>query len=484
MDQSNLVVIMCDQLKSSVLSTPGLIFKPNLDTLFEQSIVFSHAFTPYPVCVPSRTTFFTGQYSHNTGCRDNSILLNPSIVHLVNVLAHNGYRMGLSGKNHCFLPSDLGLFEMVYEVGHRGPNVPRDTNEERLVQFLSQDTILRGSYASTVSPFPENQQTTALVANEAIRFLETSDERPFFLLVSFPDPHPPFQVAESYFSLYQSEEIRLPQSFRESLNDKPIRQQVARHMFGMTSATEEGMREVMQVYYGMVSHIDKEIGRILDFLEQRGLSGNTTVIFTSDHGEYLGEHGLIRKSNALYDCLTRVPLTIRSPEMKGKLVDDLIETTDVFPTILEVLGIHLTEEQSLSIQGRSFYNILEDNLDYTPRNMIFGEVGTEGKSPSWEDLKDVPKDPLDSRFVPWGARQMAWSGKGKMVRTKRWKYVFYSDDRHELYDITTDPGEMVNLYGQQEYRHVVEELRYQLLDWCINTENRSISRRFVDGLTV
>lgn len=292
-------MIMADQLKVASLPWHGneVVRAPALSKLAEKSVVFRQAFTPYPLCVPARAALFSGQYPHNIGSRYNSSLLPEGTPHLVQALAQSGYVTALCGKNHCFSAKDLGAFDFCHEVGHQG------TAGSLLYEFLS-DGRFGAPCGAVAHSMGAAWSASSLVTDAAITFIRNAQkDRPFFLWASYPDPHPPFQAPHEYVDLYSRDCIELPKSFREDLSSKPRRQQIARRMFGMDSATEEQMRWTTMVYYAMVTSLDHQVGRLLAELEVSGRSDNTIVMFTSDHGEYMGEHGLVRKSNAFYDCL-------------------------------------------------------------------------------------------------------------------------------------------------------------------------------------
>ena len=236
----------------------------------------------------------------------------------------------------------------------------------------------------------------------------------------------------------------------------------------MEQATETDFRPVIAAYYGMMSFVDDTVATILNALQALGLDDNTIVVFTSDHGEYLGEHGLIKKSAALYDCLTRVPLVVSWPGQipADEPRDDLVSLVDVMPTLLSLIGL----PTPTGVQGKPLPGIRED-WETVRREAVFAEVGFEGEPARWEDLEDVPSGPLDHTARSWSARPIAYRGKMKMVRTDRWKYVWYQEGDGELYDLVNDPWELNNLYGRPEYWEVVVEHRERLLDWCITTED-------------
>ncbi|MDQ4099529.1 MAG: sulfatase-like hydrolase/transferase [Chloroflexota bacterium] len=460
---------MSDEQKVDSLGLYGnpVVRTPALEQLAARGVLFDHAFVPYPVCVPSRVSFFTGRYPRAHGSRANPILMEPSEVHLPGLLKERGYRLGLVGKNHCFRPEQLAAFDEFYEVSHRGPVQPSDDPEiEGAKAFQSQPWLLNGPCASAVNPFPPEKCGTALIGERATRFIRESRDQPFFLWVSIADPHTPFQVPEPYASLYTPAEAILPP--KDDLCGKPERQRIARHMFGMDDVEEDVLRRAIAIYWGMVRFVDDQVKRLLDTLEETGLLEDTLIIFTTDHGEYLGEHGLIRKSNALYDCLVRVPLLVSWPSVvrAGERRSELVETVGVMPTILDLLGWPIPA----GVQGQTFASLLRGDGGYA-REAVFAEVGFEGQPAGWDELRDIPSGPLDGRFFPWGARGEAWQGRGKMGRTHDWKLVRYETGEGELYDLRADPYELRNRIDDPACEPVVRDLEGRLLRWLIATED-------------
>jgi arylsulfatase len=465
----NIVVIMTDEQKVDSLGLYGnpVVRTPALERLAARGVLFDHAFVPYPVCVPSRVSFFTGRYPHAHGSRANPILMESREIHLPGFCKERGYRLGLVGKNHCFRAEQLAAFDDVYEVSHRGPVQPSaDPEIEAAKAFQAQPWLLLGPCASAINPFSPEKCGTALIGERAARFVRESRDRPFFLWVSFADPHTPFQAPEPYASLYRPEEVILPP--KDDLRGKPERQRIARHMFGMDDVEEDVLRRVGAIYWGMVRFIDDQVKRLLETLEETGLLDDTLIVFTADHGEYLGEHGLIRKSNALYDCLVRVPLIVSWPSQvrAGERRPELVETVGVLPTILDLLDW----PTPTGVQGQSFAPLLRGEGGYV-REAVFAEVGFEGQPVGWGELRDIPTGPLDYRFFPWGARGEAWRGRGKMVRTRDWKLVRYETGEGELYALGEDPYELRNRIDDPACGPVVRELETRLLRWLIASED-------------
>ena len=473
MSQPNMILIMTDQQKATSLQKYGnpVTRTPAIDRLADAGVLFSNAFTVYPVCVPSRCSVFTGRYPHVHGSVLNSQLLDSTETHFVQMLKSHGYRTALAGKNHCFQEADKNsYFDYCFEAGHIGPYGEHSDPEVLGARAFQSDPKLQfGAYASATNPFPPEKCGTALITDAAMEFVSgTEQDKPFFMWLSYPDPHSPYQAPEPYASMYDPSSVDLPPLLTDELEHKPIRQRFARDMFGMDKATEEGLRKVIAIYYGMISFIDDQIQRLIDLLDKLGLSENTIIVFVSDHGDYMGEHGLIRKSNALYDCLTHIPLIFKwkGRIVEGAVTEEMIENIDIMPTLLDLAHIPLPE----GVQGKSYKDLLLGK-PFSGRAEVYSEVGSQGEALTTIDHLEKPSGPEDGLAVPWGARPEAWTGKAKMVRNREWKLIHYTNGEGELYDLLNDPSELRNLYNNSKYDEVKQRFQYKLLNWCIESEN-------------
>ncbi|MBS11930.1 MAG: hypothetical protein CME19_10070 [Gemmatimonadetes bacterium] len=482
MNRPNVILIMTDQQKRDSLSVYGnpVCRTPNLERLASEGTIFDFAFTPYPVCVPSRVMTFTGRYSHVTRSRANSVLMQPDQEHLILILESAGYSLGLSGKNHCFQADDLDRFDYVWECGHGGPANPPDETAQKAKDFIRESKINSRCWGTVTNPNPPESLGAALTVTHAIDFLKTrQDDRPFFLWCSIADPHTPLQTSEPYASMYDPEDVPIPDQRDDEIADKPLAQQLDHKALCGEMVTEDDIRRVTAMYYGMNTYIDTEVGRLLDRVDALGLAEDTLIIYVSDHGEYLGEHRMIRKSKALYDCLTRIPLIIRLPGLvpANERRDEFTEIVDLMPTILDIIGLDHPD----GIQGRSLMPLLNGD-GYIARDAVFGETGVESPDGSFrvsgfDDMESIPTSPTTPDFSP--RLKKGDLGPIKSVRTHDWKLVYYPGNQEgEFYDLNADPGELTNRWSDPAMAEVRSELTARILDWCIEMEDRrpSITR--------
>ena len=472
------MVIMADQLKATALNLYGNTFcsTPALEKLANEGVLFHNAITPHPLCVPARVSLWTSQYPHSHGSRRNETLMAPDRTHAFKLWREAGYHTGLIGKNHCFEhPDDLALFDTWCEIEHYG-RVTRSPIKGlewvRPIDCIDKAHTVRCNMPKlspriecAVTDYPEEDYSTAVVAQQTIRFLESHQNEPFALWVSFPDPHNPYEVPRRYAEMFSRDRIKLPPWAEGEFDKGPERNKVLYEMLGLSEDSEDDIYKVLGVYYGMIRFIDDEVGKIIDSLEKLNLRGNTIVIFCSDHGDFMGEHRMIAKGGVFYDCLTRIPMIVSWPEHipSGKIDHSMVNLIDVVPTLLKLQGFEIPR----SMQGVPLPTITEE----LPREAAFSEYGAGGLAFKMSDLEKFPK--------PYGRHTIAdtlqWreaEGRRKMVRTREWKYVHDPmGDKDELYDLINDPWELCNIIDKDENKFIVQEMKQRLTDWSMMTED-------------
>ncbi|MHC4915816.1 MAG: sulfatase-like hydrolase/transferase [Planctomycetota bacterium] len=462
----NVVLIMSDQQKASSLPLygNGIVRAPNLERLAASGCLFTRAFTSCPLCVPARVSTFTGQYPSAHGSLDNNELMFPGKRHLLRLLKEAGYVAGLAGKNHCFRDEEVALFDSVAECSHRGPDVS-DEPYAAARRFIVETPDLKGCWTWAVNPNPPESLGTHWITDRAIEFVEAQRDRPFFLWYSIGDPHIPFQTAEPYASMYPPGDVDMPPQREGEMEGKPRAQRIDRHVMRGDDVDEERVRRIRSIYYGMNTYVDDEVGRFLSRLDELGLAEDTLVIYTSDHGEYLGEHRMIRKSKSAYDCLTHVPFILRGPGVPaGGSRGEFVGLEDVMPTVLRAAGLEVPAE----VQGRDLGALLRGE-DFADRGLAYVEYG--GQTEPWPEGRpyDVCSAPDSSDWSP----RLKVGGHGKMraVRTEKWKLAVYVNDTPELYDLEKDPGELENVYGRPGTEEVTARLTALLLEQMMRTAN-------------
>jgi len=481
----------------------------------------------------------TGRYPHSTGCRRNETLMPKNEQHAFRIWKNNGFTTGLIGKNHCYIePSDIELFDIRCEISHgglpeegkyRGENagntgmewvVPEvDINAAHEVRVNLRQNAQSPRIAYAISDTPEEHYNTSAIATQTEAFLDkyaagdfasngSGDRDPFALWVSFPDPHEPFEAPRRYADMFPPEDVVLPPQRTNEYTDgtSPERNRVLARMMRQTEDLEEHRRGVVSVYQAMTRFVDDGIGRIVDKLDELGLRENTIIVFTADHGDFMGEHGMAVKGGVFYDALVQVPMIVSWPDggvPQGVVEDSMASTVDILPTLLELQGLAsfdgigtgwargeetegetaLSEEETRRIQGRPLPTV----TSAAPRSAAFSEYGSGGPPVTMDQLDEMD-EPLGYHTIIetlWGREA---EGRRKMVRTREWKYVTDpmargatlisgSDggpgDVDELYDLNKDPWELTNVAHLAENAGVISEMRSLLAGWMIDTEDPS-----------
>lgn len=483
----NILWIMADQLRYDCVGANGnrIIKTPHLDRLAEQSANFSNAFVQAPVCVPSRASFFTGRYPHSHRNRVNYTPLAASEVLLPARLKAAGYRTAIVGKSHLYYhypptaeEARLTGFELVdlhdgvpftdpwsaYAQWRQVNDPLRNIPYRRLARTVPQ---LRAGLPAGANPWRAaidecftDTSWTGLRTRERLKEL-AADGQPFFLFCSFWKPHSPYEVSVPFDSMYSDVEIPLPESETLETIGKlppPLQKLILRGKKPEYDMDRAQLQWLYRSYYGTVSHLDREVGLILDALKEAGIDDNTLVVFTSDHGDQLLEHGLTGK-NVFFEASIHVPLMICwANRVRPGRYDALVESVDVLPTLLELAGLPEPE----NCQGRSLLPICSDSRRAAEtRDAVFSEnvipeVITSGN--------------LDFSFAKGAGVKGVRHPDAKMVRTRRWKYIYYPDGYEELYDMQNDPHERQNLAADPARKLIVDDLRQRLLNWLITAD--------------
>ncbi len=431
----NVLFVICDDLNCDLGSYGHPQVKsPNIDRLAERGVRFERAYCQYPLCGPSRASFMTGMYPDQTLIHGNAIQIRKHLPDVTTMSQHfmkHGYKATRVGKiYHYNVPADIG------NPGHDDPAswdrtfnpIGRDKHDEDKIFSLR-----KGQFGGTMSWLAadgeDEEQTDAIAALKAIEYLEehAKSKEPFFLAVGFYRPHTPYVAPQKYFDMYPLDEIQVPQVPKGYLDTlpKPARQSLLRKR-DQVNLKPELARQAIQAYYASITFADAQLGRLLDALERLELDDNTIVVFTSDHGYHMGEHGYYQKTT-LFECADRVPLIVSVPGMKtaGQATKSPAEMVDFYPTLAELSGLPLPEHLS----GVSLATTLRD-----PEKM---------------------------------ARKSALTqyANGYSIRTPRYRFTAWGPEGRqgfELYDHDSDPEEMVNLAERPELSATIEKLKEQL----------------------
>jgi uncharacterized sulfatase len=418
---------------------------PNLDRLAGTGVRFDRAYCQFPLCNPSRASFLTGLRPDTIGVHENATHFRtnvPGVVTLPQAFRKAGYFVARVGKlYHYGVPTQIGTDGLDdkeswdHVVNPRG----RDKDEEAKIFSLKP-----GQFGATLSWLAADgedaEQTDGMGAAAAIRLMEQHKDGPFFLAVGFYRPHTPYVAPKKYFDLHPPDAFKLPP---RSERAAPRPAYASGHP-EQDRMTDEQRREAIQAYYASVTFMDAQVGQLLSALDRLGLADNTVVVFLSDHGYLLGEHGLWQKMS-LFEESARVPLVIRAPGMSaaGRHSRRTVELVDVRPTLLDVCGV--SPAGSHKPDGTSLRPLLKD-------------PGAAWDEPAYTQVTRGSRNAQ--------ARRQGRAGNppftGRSVRTEAWRYTEWGDGGamgRELYDHDADPGETKNLADAPEQAAVLERMR-------------------------
>ncbi len=470
MSRPNILWICSDQQRYDTLGCYGNEFvrTPNLDGLAKGGVRFDHAYTQSPVCTPSRAAFLTGRYPRTTRCRQNGQTIPPDEVLVTRMLADAGYACGLSGKLHLapcnpeVAPDHERRVNDGYTDFHWSHHPSPDWSANEYSVWLEE----RGqAYRPTpvdgcdhvVAGMPAEFSQTAWCAEKAVEFMKARarDSQPWLFSVNMFDPHHPFDPAE-YLERYLAEldSLPLPDYSPGELDDKSAWQQRdhegaygGRSGFRYDDMSERDHRLVRAAYWAMCDLIDDQVGRMLRALDETGQLDSTIVIYMSDHGEMLGDHGIYLKGPHFYEPAVRVPLIVSWPgTIAGERASDaLVELVDIAPTLLDAAGLPPSDR----MQGKSLWPTLR------------GEVPTD------QHRNNVYSEYYNA--MPFHAGPTA---QATMIRSVRYKLIAaHSVGGGELYDLESDPGESRNRWSDTDYAEAKSEMLERLVNrmaWTVD----------------
>lgn len=454
-DRPNVLLMVSDDLNAS-LGCYGhpQVKTPNLDRLAARGVRFEHAYCQYPLCGPSRNSFLTGLYPNRTGILGNAQIFRqtiPAHVSLPQAFRQQGYLAVRIGKlYHYNVPNSIGTNghddPASWEIETNPAGVDR-LDEEPFIYSLTPGQF-GGTLSWHASDKPDEKHTDGLEAADAEWVLERCakhPERPFFLAVGFFRPHTPYVSPKPYFDKYPAAEIPLVQNVAEDQKDIP-KAALMSYKKEQDKLTDDLRRQAKQAYFASISFMDVQAGRVLDALDRLGLAKNTIVIFTSDHGYHLGEHGLWQKQSLFEGC-ARVPFIMAGPGVAqpGSVAAAPVGLIDLYPTLTDLAGV----KSSAPTQGQSLAPMLKD-VSQPGRGFAITEVVRGGGFKRFGASPAVGDDVR--RFF------------GYSIRVPRWRYTEWDEGKEgrELYDEDADPQEITNLAEKPEHAATVAELSQKL----------------------
>ena len=499
-DNPSIILFITDQQQARMLGCAGnsILQTPNIDAIANRGIRFENFYVAMPSCMPNRASIMTGRYPSANGVRFNGIPLPQGSVTFPDLFRKNGYRTGLMGKGHLqpildpydssvgdkrswwrneldsrgadLSPPYYGYDEVSIVTGH-GDNCGGHYEEwlrEKLPDYrdyLGPENQLPHNYScpqAIRTRLPEELYSTSYIAEQALAFLDNHAQLhatdPFLLVVSFPDPHHPFNPPGRYWDMYDPDEVTLPANF--SAPDASVPHLAAarkardassdnRYGYGAVTLDEREAREAIALTYGMITMIDDAIGRVRNRLSELGLADHTLQIFTSDHGDLLGDHGLMLKGPLHYQSLIRVPFIISDPARgdHGTVENGLFSSLDIGTSLLLRAGLANLPDS----QGLSLFDVLDDKRENRASLMI----------------EDEYQSAVLGFETPPTIRTLV---------TQKWRItVFDNAEWGELYDLENDPDECVNLWGDPNFSMTRLQLTEELARTMMKSVDRQIS---------
>ena len=414
----NILFLMTDQHSMRVLGSYGnqIIKTPNLDKLANEGVVFKSNYSQNPICLPSRASLITGKMPSSLGIFGNDGILSEKTT-MATVFKAQGYEVAWLGKEHWGATNaEVGFGNLNAEAHEAFKEKYRPLNNLR-------KNIGRLPQNASAYKLSENEDYEALVTDHAIKFLENNTTKTFFLGVSFKKPHFPFMCHQKYFDLYK-DIVDMPEVTPDMIEALSINEKKTIEKYKLDEMSSAEIKHARAMYYGMVTYIDEQFGRVLEKLNELGLRENTIIVYTSDHGEMAGEHGLWYK-NSFLEASVAAPLIFSYPKTLpvNKKINASSMLLDIFPTLCDLSDIG----QPNDLEGKSLLPLMNgiENADNSDR-VAYSE--------------------------------MYRSSTGTMVRKGKWKYIRYNSEKEYLYDIDTDPREINNLINSTQHQAIIREL--------------------------
>ena len=481
----NIVLIMADQLRKDCLGCYGNKYAntPNIDHLASKSLVFDRSYVANPICSPNRMSIFTGRYPSNHGLWTNGVLAKKDSVTIAEHLSANGWQTASIGKIH-FNPYSAESKEFSLESVSNWDQMPTESSydegyfgfqhveltlghtlakshylkwfkekggSEKDFEITALGTVGSGDSITGIRNMPASLSSSAFVGERAVEYLKhgRSKDKPFFLSVSFPDPHHPFTACKDSYEKWKKAPYKKPCGSADDLKTRP--EHYREHFLGMWTrkglipknsengvpADESEIR--IRNTYAMIEEIDRNVGLVLDELEKQGLMDDTIIIFTSDHGELLGDHGLWLKGPFFYEGLISTPLMISGKNIPSRRCSALFSSVDVAPTLLDVLGMAIPAD----IDGISQKEVLENKANELRKNCII------------EYRNGYNCDCNVNALI-----------------TKDYKFVQYENGDQEYTDLAFDPYEKTNQIGNEAYKEKIHEAEKILLIEKLKNKNK------------
>ncbi|MGL1894479.1 MAG: sulfatase-like hydrolase/transferase [Spirochaetaceae bacterium] len=467
MKKKNVIFIICDELRADSLGFMGnkQVKTPNLDKLASDSLIIEKAYCSSPMCCPSRASLATGRHPLTHGVLDNGLHMMEDEVSLYGILRDSGYNTVNIGKWHINSKHDtnFGMNTNITQI---------KCEDQKINPFGITDSELRkkttykkmhGDISLAIHgqrPIKAEESLDSLYTDEFIKEIEKAKQsvEPSFLRLSLLDPHSPYMPCKPYSEMYNYKDIELPVSFNSNLETKPLMHKLFHKIRGFDHLVEDDYKKCKASYYGLISHVDYRIGKVIDSLKELDMYDNSLIIFTSDHGSMMGEHGYIEKWGYMYEEVSKIPFIIKFPkeeELEGRS-DTFMENIDIMPTILDYLGVDIPE----NIHGKSLIPYIK-NRNEEHRTEVHGlsYIGGFQDEPALMIRDDIWK------LTIYPGQESLENGLNND------HYLRYSDFFDgkiiggELYNLNSDPFELNNLFCDENYKSIKNKYVKKIDEW-------------------
>ncbi len=507
MKPKNLLFITTDQWRGECLSVLGhpTVKTPNLDALAAAGVLFRNHFTQCTPCGPSRASIHTGMYLQNHRSVENGVPLDARHTNIALEFRKLGYDPALVGYTdttpdpRLYSPQDPALktysgilpgFHRVLDISticpepwalwleERGYKVPENLRDLYYASVKGYPGVkTRGKTYAPVC-YSKEESDTAFITEKALQFIRRPGRKPWFLHISYLRPHRPYLAPEPYNRLYHPDDVpdfKRASSLEQEANQHPylaylLEQSLNKGQYrtSIFPRDKKSMRQVRATYYGLMTEVDDNIGKILALLKENGQYENTIIVFLSDHGVQLGDHHLLPPVG-YFDQSFHIPFIIRSPDEKeqqqhGRVVNAFTENVDILPTLLDIFGADIP----IQCDGRSLVPFLQGKTPEKWRTEVHWEVDFRYMEESWEYSQPDKELGIDFEACSFN-----------VIRDEQYKYVHFTDLPPLFFDLKNDPDELHNLAGDPAYTGLILEYAQKMLSWRMVNDERTLTHMTV-----
>lgn len=468
----NIIIIMADQLRADLLQREGypLNTMPFADKLAKDGTWFDCAYTSAPASGPARVSMLTGRFPSATHVKSNHNIKDAYYTKdLFDIAKEKGYSTAMIGKNHSHLTPERVDYWSPYNHGGQ-----ESKNKKGKGKAFDQYLGTLDMYASMEpSPCGVEAQLPYRMVDDACDWIDSHQDKPFLMWFSIAEPHNPYQVCEPYYSMFPPESLPEMRSSAQDLKTKGEKYELLAEMMAQGHVGyQENLQRLRSNYHGMLRMIDDQLSRFVEELKGKGIYDNTVIVFVADHGDYVGEYGLMKKGVGLDNSLAQIPMQWTGPGIKASAAphNAHVSIVDIFPTVCEIMGTEIP----MGVQGRSLWPLLQGkNYPEKEFESIMVQDGFDGMYYTKADGTDYKVEGAVGKKGFFFDELNTWtqSGTMRMLRKGEWKLVYDMNANGQLYNLKKDPSELSNLFAEKKCSKVKSKMIEELLRWSISTQD-------------